>query len=338
MINGKRIEQARKLSGLTQKQLALKVDINQSSIAQFEADICSPTVEVLKAIATITGFQPFFFYKPSLTDFSSGSLSYRSKKTVSAKELDAAYQYALLIYEHVAKMAEDLSLPQVNLSILNEKPQQAAEITRVNLGLSPDSSILNLTNTIEKNGVILLSLPLFLPKMDAFSTWANIRGLRPIIALSHGKSGDRLRFSIAHELGHLVMHQPAKGNIKQMEKEANEFAEELLLPKSAMAREFIRPISLYSLAKLKGRWGVSMQALIYRAYSLNIITERQKTYLFTQMSSHGWRIKEPSNLDIKIETPQIVRKMIETLYDNPESYASDMGLRIERATELTLYA
>jgi Zn-dependent peptidase ImmA (M78 family)/transcriptional regulator with XRE-family HTH domain len=337
-IQGSRIEQARKLSGLTQKQLAEKICVHQTAITQYERGLTIPSSETIKAIAHATGFLPGFFELSPFEEFPKGSLSYRSARSVTAKEEDKAYYNAKLLYEHVQTMAKSFVLPRVQVPVIKEKPEKAAEITRSAFGLSPDLPIKNLTNILERNGVIILSLPLFLKKIDAFSTWVEMQGERPFIAESFGKPGDRIRFSIAHELGHLVMHHPPSTNIKLMEKEANNFASAFLLPKCVMDGDIIKPVTLYSLAQLKIKWGVSMQALIYRAKELKIITERQATYLFTQMASRGWRTQEPNNLDVKIETPQLFRKMIEGLYDSPDKYAVEMCIGDRRASEMSLFA
>jgi Zn-dependent peptidase ImmA (M78 family)/DNA-binding XRE family transcriptional regulator len=339
MIYGSRIEQARKISGFTQKQLSEQIGVNQSAIAQFEKDITIPSDETLKAISLSTGFLISFFQQFPAVDFSQGSLTYRAQRSITSKDEERAYGYAKLIFEHVKNMASRIILPNMNLPRLKGKPEMAAQLLRASFNLSPNMPIANVINIAEKNGVIVLSLPLFIQRLDAFSMWGEVKGeARPIVVITSGKPGDRLRFSVVHELGHLIMHTPVK-DIKEMEQEANDFASEFLMPKNVMASEFMKPVSLYSIAKLKVRWGVSMQALIVRAKNLKIVTDRQASYLFSQMSARGWRNKEPSNLDVVIETPQLVRKMIEKLYgDNLDKYAQEMNLRTDRATELTLYS
>lgn len=114
-------------------------------------------------------------------------------------------------------------------------------------------------------------------------------------------------------------------------------AAEFLLPESAMRDHLEPPITLASLARLKPRWGVSMQALIRRAYDLNVITERQYRYLFEQMTHRGWRNREPTNLDIGVEVPHMFRQMVGTLYGEPNNiprYASDMHVTIQIANEI----
>lgn len=336
-IFGSRIEQARKLAGLTQKELAEKVGVNQSAIAFYEKEKTIPSDDILNRIAEITGFLPAFFERIPIEEFPKGSLSYRAYKSVTAKEEDKAYLMAKLLFEHLTVMARSFLLPRMQVPTIQEKPGRAAEITRTALGISPDSPINNLTSLLEKNGAIILSLPIFLQKIDAFSAWVYLQDdKRPLIAESFGKPSDRIRFSVAHELGHLVMHNPPKTSVKIMEKEANDFASALLMPKEIMLDEFTQPVTLFSIAQLKLKWRVSMQALIYRAKDLKVITNRQATYLFSQMNARGWKTSEPPNLSIPIEKPQLFRKLIEGLYDSPEKYASDMGMVDTHGTGLAL--
>lgn len=337
MIYGERVRQAREYCGLTQTELAKKVGVNQSALTHVESGRNIPSQELLVSIAEQTGFSLSFFEKEPVEDFPLGSLIFRARMALSARELNQAHQYASVLSEHVKKMSKHFDVPPLRLPRVNEEPIEAARITRVAFGLSPDVPIRKLTLSIEKNGVFVLALPIVFKKIDAFSTWAVLDIERPIIAISSGKSADRIRFSIAHELGHLVMHQVLRERLTPAERDANKFAAEFLLPGKAMRQEIHTPVTLTSIALLKARWGVSMQALIRRARDLDIITDRQYRYLFEQMSARGWRTKEPSNLDIRDEKPRLVAKMIEQLYGTSnfiDSYASDMSLSTKRAVEL----
>lgn len=146
-----------------------------------------------------------------------------------------------------------------------------------------------------------------------------------MIVILSDAPGDRLRFSLAHEVGHLVRRnaharsdRPATP--RDIEREADYFASALLLPAEAMRREIVSPVTLTSLAALKPRWRVSVQTLIRRAKDLEIITQRQYGYLFEQVGKRGWRLREPPNLDVPVEKPRAVRKMAELLYGDPIDY------------------
>jgi Zn-dependent peptidase ImmA (M78 family)/transcriptional regulator with XRE-family HTH domain len=337
MIYGERIRQAREICGLTQTQLAQRIGVKQPAIAQYESEQITPLQETLEAIAKETGFLPSFFEQEPI-DFPLGSLCFRARNSLSKRERDQAYQCAKTMFEVILRVAPILRIPRPQLPIIQEKPITAAKVVRTAFGLSPDTPVKNLIRLLEKNGIIVITLPLFLRRLDAFSTWAKHKTERPIIILTSGNQSDRVRFSVAHELGHLVIHQPARGQLKKIEKEANEFAAEFLLPKDAMRNELVPPITLSRLAKLKLRWGTSMSFLIYRAKQLNIISERQKTYLYEQMSIRGWRKREPSNLDIPAETPVAYRKMIELAYEDMKQYANATHATLQRAQEFILFS
>ena len=137
---------------------------------------------------------------------------------------------------------------------------------------------------------------------------------KPIIAVSSMSPGDRLRFSVAHELGHLVLHRFPNQKPSVLEKEAHMFAGEFLLPSEAMMFEYPPTVTLTGLMELKLRWGVSIQALVVRAKELNIITRHDEQHLFQQIGQRGWRTHEPAELDIPAERPRLLRQMAEMVY------------------------
>ena len=118
----------------------------------------------------------------------------------------------------------------------------------------------------------------------------------------------------------MVMHKSVKGSYREFEAEANAFAGAFLLPEKPMYEELIPPVTLIGLRRLKLRWRVSIQAIVMRASDLGIITERQKTYLFTQMSKLGIRKREPRALDIPAEKPRALRQVAEMRYGVPIDY------------------
>ena len=86
------------------------------------------------------------------------------------------------------------------------------------------------------------------------------------------------------------------------------------MPEEAMRREIKDAPSLMDLAALKPRWGVSIQALIVRAFDLGYLTDRQYRYFFEQISKMGWRKSEPKEFDIKSEKPRLLSKLAEVAY------------------------
>jgi Zn-dependent peptidase ImmA (M78 family) len=136
-----------------------------------------------------------------------------------------------------------------------------------------------------------------------------VPGQPPLILLNSLHPADRLRYTLAHEVGHLVMH---RFPTPEMEEQANEFASSLLLPREEMRQAFGgRKVNLALLASLKPEWRVAMQALLMRAHALGYVDANQSRYLWQQISSRGWRLREPAELDFEPETPGVLPSILD---------------------------
>lgn len=330
MIYGERVKQAREFRGLTQKELGEGIWANQSTISQIEKGSIEPSGAVVENIVLRTSFPLGFFKQPPKTFFSpSGAILFRARRSVSARNKQIAIQYAKLVFEMLEKLEKGLRSISVNIPNY-EDPIEAARLTRRNFSLPPDSPVPNVINCLERNGIIVLVLPIPIEGIDAFCAWAGPSLDRPVIVTHSGKPADRLRFNVVHELGHLVLHRGKEGaSSHDWDEQAFEFAAEFLMPTEKIKQEIVSPVSLYSLAKLKPRWRVSIQALIRRAKELQVITGRQYSYLMMQLSAYGWKKNEPANLDVPAERPRLLSQVIEMVYGKPVNYrkiASDMCL------------
>jgi Zn-dependent peptidase ImmA (M78 family)/DNA-binding XRE family transcriptional regulator len=333
MIWGDRIRLVRELRGLTQKDLATEVGITRVMIAHIETGRAQPSDRLIEAISIRTGFPPAYFRQGPVPALPLGSLLFRARRAVPKWELAQAQRFGELVYECVQVLARRLShSPPLRLPRFAHDPskrvtpESAAQVTRGAIGLGPTEPIGHLVNTIEKAGVFVLALPTNLDKRDAFSTWVQTPEdlvPRPLIVVSSGVPGDRLRFSLAHEVGHLVLHQVMAGTIESIEREADLFATEFLLPRQAMVNEMTQPVTLTSLAELKPRWGVSIQALIMTAHEFGLITDRQKRYLFEQLGARGWRVREP--IQMQAEKPRTLRRMAEVAFGEASTAARLAG-------------
>jgi Zn-dependent peptidase ImmA (M78 family) len=237
---------------------------------------------------------------------------------MTKKERAQAHRYGQTLFELFLRVRELAGVKPTEITIPNaagESPRRAAGLTRSALGLAPDTPIQNLTNSVERAGVVVLALPVNLDGRDAFSVW--VEGV-PVIAISDGLPGDRIRYSIAHELGHLVMHRASKGLIKQLEDEANAYASELLVPYEAFLALAQDGVSLTFLGDQKKLWGVSVQTLARRSRDMGELTERQYHAVFEQLARLGIPRKQESDfVPIPREKPRALRQMIERRYGIP---------------------
>ncbi len=336
MINGDRIKQAREIRGWTQKHLAQRIGIKQTTVSQIESCLLQPSDEIVQRIVLQTGFPLSFFKESNTADFPLGSLLYRKRSSLTLRDRSQARQYARVIFEMLKKMETNLKWIRPCIPRLEDDPVACATQARSSLGLSPDNPIDNLMQALESKGVVVFALPLLLAEVDAFSIWAGNDQRRPIIALAKNiQYGDRLRFNLAHELGHLVMHQAMTGAISKIENEANEFAHEFLTPRDIINTEITKPVTITSLIPLKKRWKVSIQFLIRRAYMLNKINPDQYRNLMIQLSSQpGGKKNEP--LKIVPEKPRLLGQLAEMKYGVPvdcKTLASQMNLPLQLIKE-----
>jgi Zn-dependent peptidase ImmA (M78 family)/transcriptional regulator with XRE-family HTH domain len=320
MITPARLQQARELHGWTQTALAQQVGVHPSAIAQLETGRMQPSPEVLDALSRATGFPPMFFTRPSGPALPLGSLRFRARAAMTARQRWQAWWYAQTLYEIMASLAAQTEYPAPRLPRLAGDHVAAAAVTRQALGLPLDQPIGPLIRTLERHGVWVLAIPVPLPRRDACSAWAGGDGATPVIVVAATAAGDRRRFSVAHELGHLVLHHIPEGTPHALEQQADAFAEAFLLPAAAMCDALVPPITLTTLADLKARWGVSLQALIRRAHTLDLITPSQYRSLSAQLGARGWRTQEP--IAVPVERPRALRQLAELLYGVPIDYPS----------------
>jgi Zn-dependent peptidase ImmA (M78 family) len=149
---------------------------------------------------------------------------------------------------------------------------------------------------VEDAGCIVVDYSFPSTKLDGVSI-RTTQGT-PIVFLNKNLPKSRRRLSLAHELGHLVMHVNPH---ERVEEEAWEFAEEFLMPAAEIGKLLDRP-TFDNLGELKKQWGVAMQAILYRARKLGKITDSYNRYLWMQIGKCGYRRNEPFEDTIPDET------------------------------------
>jgi Zn-dependent peptidase ImmA (M78 family) len=126
--------------------------------------------------------------------------------------------------------------------------------------------------------------------------------------------GERVRLTLAHEIGHIIMHHLPT---EDMEREADRFAAEFLMPPHDITPD-LTSLTFANLARLKSYWKVSMAALIVRAHETGKITDRQYRTLFEQMNKNEYRMNEP--VPIPIENPTLLKDIL-NVYINDNGYS-----------------
>ena len=324
-----RITEARVARQYNISELAQKIGMTRQIISKYEQGVHSPTPDAIGKISRILDFPIDFFFKDDCSQSVEGVTFFRSRKTSQAKVRGMIKVKNSWTYEVYQLLNQYVELPPPNLPTLDllihkerlskEDIEEAARLTRNfwNVGVGP---INNLVSLLEKNGIIITNSNAVCEKADACSV---IKDGVPIIFLGSGdKSACRVRLSLAHELGHIILHsyltEEDMANpviAKKIEEEANYFAGAFLLPFQEFAND-VKSISLKYFMILKKKWRVSIGAMVYRCKELGIIDDQQSVYLNKQLSVKHWRTKEPLDDEIALELPMLFRKAMDLIFQN----------------------
>jgi Zn-dependent peptidase ImmA (M78 family)/DNA-binding XRE family transcriptional regulator len=337
---GERLRTLRLLMGLSQDELAAIAGVSQPLIHYIEKHTKLATEDFLSKVAAATS-TPRAFFDVDPDDLPTDTLAFRKRAGASAKEVKRVEATVREAYRVAARLLAEtrvrrLQLPRAEGDIDGDMIETLAEQTRDALAVGRDGVLRHVIRTCERAGIPVVPLVLvdaqghgeeIVVGHSGVSCW---RGADDPYLISYfaAGSGDRQRFTVAHELGHLVLHTARRGlSAADAEKEAHRFAGAFLFPQER-AREALEGVfTLRDLAALKGRWGVSIQAFIMRASHLGLIDDDRKTSLYKQIAARGWRTQEP--VTVHAEQPALMRAMLVRRYGEPPSVlqaADDLGL------------
>lgn len=338
MIDGARLRQAREARGLTQKALAERTGLPQPVVSRAEIGSRLLEGEDIQRLADALEI-PLRFLERSPTLLPEGSLGlFRAASSkVRSLEFTAARRGAEIGAEAILRLAEGVDLPAVRIqTIRGADVEEAARFAREALRLPPGEPIPNLTASLERAGVLVLRLSGLSEHIAGFSAWLSVPD-RPLIATRRPLGPFRLRFTLGHELGHLVLgHQVFAGPQRPEEREANLFASALLMPREAAEEDLTAMrLDFERVAELKGKWGLSMHAIAMRAKALGILDEGGYRSFYEGLRTRGWLRREPGDASTPAENPRLLRELAErqgvpaTAYDLAERL--DVGLPDMRA-------
>lgn len=320
-FQGGQLKSARLLRGLTVTALAKETSISKQSISLYENNENKPDYERgYKLAAALQVPYEFFLQKDACPTQTAATYfrSLASTSKLSRTSQSIKLEYIAKIYEALLNYIDfpALNLPDVefigsendfdeeeNHRTLIELEQIAANV-RTLWGLG-DGPIDDLQYALESNGIVVTGFDASENKIDAFSQRIiTSTGEVCIVALNQGEKPEgRIRFDMAHELAHILIHPwsedldcISKEEFKQRETQANIFAGAFLLPRESFSKDIMaHPTDLKYYQWLKKKWKVSIQAMIYRSHQLKIISSNQYQYMMRQISKNGWRHSEPGD-------------------------------------------
>lgn len=307
MINefGNRLQSARKMAGLSMAALAEKSGavVTKQAISKYEKGLINPGSDVLIALAAALGVKVDYFFRPAAIGIE--GLEFR-KKSRLPKKVEAQIKYRTIDFlQKYLELEEILNIqtPFANpvtrprVETLEDIETAAKEIReKWQLGQGPVPHLIEL---LEDKGVKVFEVPDF-DGFDGLSGFVSGMHL-PVVAVFKGEDLARKRFTIAHELGHLLLDFSRTGE-RDIEKLCHAFAGSLLLPEPVIRRELGQKrskITLWELKKLKGVFGISMQAIMARAANLSIVSPNVYKSFCIYARKNGWHRGEPGKYEGK---------------------------------------
>ena len=320
---------ARESRGLTQTELAERAGYPQGTISKLESGALALTEEIARVLGRVLDYPDSFFLQTDVVyPFGSSTFYHRKLQSVPAGVLRKIESRVNIFRQNIVRLVRATDLDRrcrfrqydllANDGIADDGcVADIAGMVRASWHL-PSGPIHNVTKTIEDAGGIVIRFNFETNQMFGLSEW--IPPAPPMFFLNDNPdiSADRDRFTLSHELGHVLLHSLPNPN---MEKEADHFASSFLMPERDIRPHLIAPIKLHSVARLKPFWKVSMAALIERAKDLKIINENQYVYLRIQLQQKGYRLREPAELAIPREEPTLLKEII-------EAHVRDLGFGI----------
>ncbi|WP_323703760.1 XRE family transcriptional regulator [Mammaliicoccus sp. Dog046] len=355
MFIGSNLENVRSLNGLSRKELSEKIAVSEQAIWQYEVKNMMPEINKIYDISKLFNVTTAYFINEQRNEFKEvsvdkHSIAFRAKNyKVSTKMLNKQHSQANYLSNLTSYLFSFVKMPVISIMDLIDELdtfimdseetsrdliiKQCANISRNKL-LS-DKSNDQLLFQLEKSGIIVYEKHIN-SDADAFSFWSDTE--LPFIILGSNK-GNAVRrvFDLAHELCHLLLHRYIQFDVlsadeyKAIEREANLFAAEFLLPEEEFVDDFnnlTKKSNPDQMMLLKEKWVVSIQAMGMRAYYLGLITDVQYRYFWASINKKGYKKKEPLDESIQISKPVKINSLLDYFFRenllSPEQLLNDL--------------
>jgi Zn-dependent peptidase ImmA (M78 family)/transcriptional regulator with XRE-family HTH domain len=333
-FDGKRLKEARLARGLFKNALADMIGVSGTAITRYEECVDKPQHDRLVAIAQKLNFPFEFFLRPTWPE-SLAPVFWRSRTAETKYARAMTEQRMFWLCEIFSFLEREVNFPSVNLpevdlpddfrAITPDLIERAADDLRYSWRLN-DYPIPDVTLALENAGIPVVNIEISSDKQDGFFFRSSLLGRLFVGVNTYGMSASRARYDVAHELGHAIMHKNVSPQQtrdpalhKLLEQQAHRFAGAFLFPSESFIFE-VRNTTLDYFCSLKKCWGMSIAAMVYRAFDLGLVDENEKTVLYRNMTRRGWRgsLREPFDDPsiMPMERPRMLRRAVEVVADH----------------------
>lgn len=308
---------AREARGLSQSELTKDLTtISQATYSRIEKGIVEIQENQIDELSKKLDFPVSFFKRQTKGLSSYQEYFYRKRQTLPKKQqikLEATFDLIRMFFEDLLESVDvpEFRVPEIEVLHTNT-PEVIADKVRRYLGFGR-GPIGDLIGVLENHGIVVFMLENAPDKFDG-TTVITKDGTR-IIVLNANMPNYRKRFTISHELAHIICHIPfvTEDPFRDVEKEADTFASEFLMPSYEISHELFR-LNYAKLADIKGYWKVSKSSIIYRAHKLGCIDKHRYIYLMTELSRYDERRSEKT--DVPLDSPKALRNVAKFFYDS----------------------
>jgi Zn-dependent peptidase ImmA (M78 family)/DNA-binding XRE family transcriptional regulator len=333
-FNPDAVRLARRARGMSQVELAGALGVSQVSVSHWEKGRRIPEPEVLGGLATVLGVLPLTLEDSSVATTTpmfraSGVTTKKDERRIEGRT-ELARLAASRILEEVEVSAE-LPWPSAEDPLGSDPEDAAAALRRV--WRIPSGPIANLTGFIEASGTLVLRVDFGHPKVEAAYAHPRREARRWILMNTYATDWARQRLTVAHELGHAVLHHWDAFNVPgeaQREKEAYRFALALMVPAKDFILDIVHTARRWEdFLRLRPKWGVSAAALARRARDLDLLDAAAYRSLNIRRRSAGHWKQEPGD-DGELERPSVFPETVSLLRSGAgwtdEEFSATAGL------------
>ncbi|MGH3632147.1 MAG: XRE family transcriptional regulator [Sciscionella sp.] len=308
---GEALVTLRHARGLTQAELADLAGVTQAALSRYESDLRAPEDTVIDALAATLGITGDFLRRAGRVRGAMAVDAHMRRRATAKATVWRRLEAQLNTYRmHARQLSEEVTIRATQhvprFDPIDTPAPDAARMVRMQWRM-PIGPVRALVRWLEAAGCLVIMQDFGSSRVDGMSQWVDDL---PVMLVNERTPTDRLRLTIAHELGHLCLHSVDITDF--MEEEATAFAAEFLMPTGAI-RAQLRNLTLGRLQDLKREWGVSMQALIEKAHTIGYLSPARRTSFYKALSTIGWRISEPGSDALPPETAQLPRSIADAV-------------------------
>ena len=296
---------------MTQGELAQIAGLSQGTISKLEHGVLSPDEALVEKLSAALSY-PVEFFASDIADHDLPAVYYRNRQSMRASDEKAIRARVNIMRRSIARLLQSVDIPEgrvprVELERTSSRPWTIARDLRAQWGI-PKGPIKSVTNMLERAGVIVVPFDFGVTTIDALSLFRPGDGVPPMIFIRNDCPGDRMRFTLAHELAHVIFHHHLPIPPEDVEREADEFAAEMVAP-AADIRPFLANPTIEKLGSLKRHWRLSILCLLKRAEDLGRISDWKARQMWMLTAKMGYKKQEPIHVPPEEATllPKVLR-------------------------------